>query len=259
MLNNVTQFSYFEFFIFIFALLCVRYWLVAGTLYYLFWVRAPQWSKRSKIQVGSRHKPVPKTELFYSMSTILLTSLWGVLLFWLYKQGYFRIYTQLENFWSYVYFILSIQVAMIVHDAYFYFAHRLMHTKTLFHHVHAIHHKSMNPTPFAAFSFHPIEAIAEIFFLLPLFMILPMHVSAVFIFLFLTFVFNVAGHLGHELSFAGMWDKWWGRWLTTPTHHNLHHQLFNCNYALYYRYWDVWFKTLHASTGKVFKEIKSRN
>ncbi|MCC6137193.1 MAG: sterol desaturase family protein [Bdellovibrionaceae bacterium] len=236
----------------------MRYLLIAGSLYYLFWIRKPQWTERSKIQLKTRHNAIPKTELLYSMSTVVLTSFWGVFLFWVYNQGYFLVYTDINGFWGYAYIAFSIYMAMLIHDTYFYWAHRLMHTKTLFHYVHAIHHKSMNPTPFAAFSFHPLEAIFEIFFLLPLLMIMPMHVSAVFIFLFFTFVFNVAGHLGHELNPKGMWDNWWGRWLTTPTHHNLHHQLFNCNYALYYRYWDVWFKTLHASTGKVFKDIKAR-
>lgn len=258
MLEQLTRYSYFQFFLFIFIMLTLRYILVAGPLYYVFWIKKPKWTWRSKIQMNTRHKAIPKTELLYSLSTIFITALWGMFLFWVYKQGYLQVYTEVNGILGYAYIAWTIYIAMVIHDAYFYWAHRLMHTKKLFHHVHAIHHKSMNPTPFAAFCFHPFEALAEVFFLLPLLMVLPMHAMAVFIFLFLTFVFNVGGHLGHELNPSGMWEKWWGRWLTTPTHHNLHHQLFNCNYALYYRYWDNWFKTLHPSTGKVFNEIKAR-
>ncbi len=258
MLSIIDQYSYFEFFIFIFLMMVVRYLIVAVPLYSLFWIWKPTWTEKSKIQPKSRHKAIPKAELLYSLSTLFVTALWGAVLFWIYKQGFLRIYTEINGAAGYAYMVFTIFISMVIHDAYFYLAHRLMHTRKLFHYVHAVHHKSMNPTPFASFSFHPIEAFFEVFFLLPLLLILPMHPYAIFIFLFLTFFFNVAGHLGHELNPAGMWEKWWGRWLTTPTHHNLHHQLFNCNYALYYRHWDRMFNTLHASTGKVFNEIKAR-
>ncbi len=239
-------------------MLLVRYIVIAGGLYYIFWILKPQWSQKSKIQVKTRHKPIPLTELKYSLSTLLINCFWGVFLFWLYKNNHLKIYTEVSGFWGYAYLVFTVYISMVIHDAYFYFAHRLMHTRKLYHYVHAVHHRSMNPTPFASFCFHPFEAFLEVFFLLPLFMFLPMHVTAVFAFLFFTFVFNVQGHLGHELNPKGMWDQWWGRWLTTPTHHNLHHQYFNCNYALYYRHWDLSFKTLHHATGKVFREIKSR-
>ncbi len=29
-----------------------------------------------------------------------------------------------------------------------------------------------------------------------------------------------------------------GRWLITATHHQLHHDRYQCNYGLYFRFWD---------------------
>ena len=259
MLQIIDNFTYFQFFLLIFAIVVVRYVVIAMPMYYIYWVLKPSWSQRYKIQLNSKRKIIPKTELYYSISTVFINGLWGVALFWFYKQGIFKVYQDpLVTFWDYGYFILSIFIAMAIHDAYFYWAHRAMHTKLLYKRVHAVHHKSINPTPLSAYCFHPIEAFLELFFLLPMLMVLPMHGYAVFIFLFITFWFNVEGHTGIEFNPRGMWDAWWGGWLTTPTHHNLHHQKFACNYALYYRYWDKFFGTLHPDTGKIFKEIKDR-
>ena len=60
------------------------------------------------------------------------------------------------------YFIFSTFLLMMIHDIYFYLTHRAMHNKKIYSVIHSIHHKSNNPTPWAAFSFHPIEAIIQI-------------------------------------------------------------------------------------------------
>jgi sterol desaturase/sphingolipid hydroxylase (fatty acid hydroxylase superfamily) len=39
---------------------------------------------------------------------------------------------------------------------------------------------------------------------------------------------------------------------TTSTHHNMHHQLFNGNYALYFTWWDKWM-------GTEFKDYEKRH
>lgn len=49
---------------------------------------------------------------------------------------------------------------------------------------------------------------------------------------------NVNSHLGYELLPA-----WWVRvpplsWTSSLTFHNLHHQKYKGNYALFFRFWD---------------------
>ncbi len=254
MLEYIESLSYWEFFFYVCTIVTLRYVLIAFPLYFVFWMWKPKGSQRYKIQPRDRIKPIPKTELLYSISTILVNGFFGMFLFWTYKQGWLKVYIGLETTWDFTYFVISIMLSMLIHDAYFYWAHRAMHTKWLFRKVHAVHHKSINPTPLSSYCFHPFEAFLEIFFLFPLLLVLPMHPYAIFTFLLLTFLFNVEGHTGIEFM-----PKWvWEVWITTPTHHNLHHQKFHCNYALYYRYWDEWFNTLYADTEKAFKDIRSR-
>ena len=258
MYELLNSLSYFEFFLFIVGIVSLRYFGIAVPMYLVIWKWMPAWSEKMKIQLGGRRPIKPKIELMWSVSTILVNGLWGMAMLYFYKLGWFQVYTEISGVGGYLYYAASLMLGMIFHDAYFYWAHRAMHTKRLYKHVHEIHHKSINPTALAAYCFHPLEAFLEVAFLLPLLVLIPMHYSAVFLFLLITFLFNMGGHLGIDFTPKGTWDKWWGSWLTTPTHHNIHHQRFNCNYALYYRYWDEIFGTLYPGTGKVYNDIKNR-
>lgn len=253
MLDNFTPTT---FALTVFIILSIRYYAITGLLYYLFWVKKVNFLTKHPIHARNI-KPRPTFEMYYSFLTCLVNTALAYIIFYLYQAGYLKIYEDINQH-SIMYFLFSIIAAIFFHDTYFYWAHRSMHSPWLYKKVHAIHHRSINPTPFATHSFHPIEAVMESLFLLPMFAILPMHVYAIVIFLLLTFIFNVAGHLGYEILPTGVWNKWWGRWLTTTTHHNIHHQYFKGNYALYGRYWDVWFGTLHPKTAEEFYRVKSQ-
>ena len=55
----------------------------------------------------------------------------------------------------------SIAVAVVLHDAYFYWTHRLLHWRPLYRVAHHVHHRSTSPTPWAAYAFHPLEALIQ--------------------------------------------------------------------------------------------------
>jgi len=44
-----------------------------------------------------------------------------------------------------------------LHEAHFYCIHRLIHTPFLYKQVHSVHHNSINPSPWASLSMHPVE------------------------------------------------------------------------------------------------------
>lgn len=57
-----------------------------------------------------------------------------------------------------LYCLLVIAMLDVLHDAWFYWTHRLLHWAPLYRHVHYIHHKSNVPCAFTGYSFHVIEA-----------------------------------------------------------------------------------------------------
>jgi Delta7-sterol 5-desaturase len=128
-----------------------------------------------------------------------------------------------------------------LHDTAFYWSHRMMHHKSLFNLFHRVHHDSVEPTAFATYSFHPLEAIVQnLNSLLPLvaLIFLPWHEIPLTIFGLGVVLFNVIGHLGFEI-YPKNWHKWPVlRWKTTAYHHYMHHQRSGGNYGLYFRFWD---------------------
>tara|TARA_Y100001972_G_scaffold129302_1_gene196385 strand:- start:752 stop:1930 length:1179 start_codon:yes stop_codon:yes gene_type:complete len=114
------------------------------------------------------------------------------------------------------------------------------------------------PSPWAAYSFHPIEAVIQALVLPIILTFLPVHGLALFIFLTYMILRNVHGHLGFELFPKGFIKNKWFNWHTTTTHHNMHHHYFNCNYGLYFLWWDKWMKTNDERYEEQFQEVTSR-
>lgn len=48
---------------------------------------------------------------------------------------------------------------------------------------------------------------------------------------------NIKAHLGFELYPAKL-NKSWFRFLTSSTHHNMHHRKFDGNNSVHFRFWD---------------------
>lgn len=156
--------------------------------------------------------------------------------------------------WDVIYVPFVTLVVLILDDTYFYWTHRLMHHPMLFERVHRVHHESVDPTPFTAFSFHPLEAIVlgiGGLSILPAVLLLPWHPIAVIAAGTFSTLFNVIGHLGYEIYPRG-WTRFpILRWKTPGYHHYMHHQRVQGNYGLYFRWWD-------RLCGTEFKDFESR-
>lgn len=133
---------------------------------------------------------------------------------------------------------------LIGHDAYFYWTHRMMHHPRLFKTFHRFHHRSVTPTPFAAYAFAVPEALVMVAFMPLWLLFVPTPVTVITAFLALMIIRNAMGHAGLELH-----ARWWlktplTRWICTTTHHDLHHSgSFNRNYGFYFRFWDRLMRT----------------
>ena len=184
-----------------------------------------------------------RREVTYSLLTIIIFSLVGFGVYVGGQHGIFRLEEQLvPTLWG---GLFDLAIMIVAHDAYFYWMHRTMHRPRLYRHFHRVHHLSRTPTPWAAYSFAPLEAIFEAAFL-PL-ILLVFETSAIVVFGFTThmIVRNVVGHAGIEL-FPKKWLQWpILRAITTTTHHDLHHAEFRWNYGLYFTWWDRLMGTEH--------------
>lgn len=141
--------------------------------------------------------------------------------------------------------VVSFVITVVAHDAYFYWAHRIMHHPKLFRTFHRRHHRSHNPTPFTAYSFDLAEAAVMASFTVIWELVVPVSWVGFTAFLIHQIARNVIGHSGYELFPAGKDGKPLFDWMTTVTHHDLHHSQAGWNYGLYFTWWDRWMGTEH--------------
>jgi len=122
--------------------------------------------------------------------------------------------------------------------------------------VHLVHHKSANPSPWAAYSFHFFEAVTEGAIVFVLAFLLPMNVLTVLLFTVVSFIINVYGHLGYEVMPRQLLTSPVFKVINTSVYHNLHHSKFKGNYSLYFRHWDRWMGTEHPEYESEYKRVQ---
>lgn len=220
----------------------VRYLLIAGGAYLVFWRLLKDRIRHRSTSFDSVRRGQIKKEILWSLSSIGCFALIAVGVFYASEAGYVRLYNKVSDH-GWLYWFASLITLMAVHETYFYFIHRVMHHPFLFKRVHAVHHESLNPTPFTSFSFHPLEAFLEALVVPTMLCLLPFHVGVILTYQFLTLALNVNGHLGFELYPADHATRPLLRFINTATLHGHHHKAFNCNYGLYTTFWDRWLGT----------------
>jgi lathosterol oxidase len=235
----------------------LRYFLTAGPAYCVFWLWRPGWARDRRIQSIDPGRARIVSEVAYSLSTVVIFSAIGASLVYAQRAGLTRIYGSVaERSWAYSW--ASIVLAILVHDAYFYWTHRLLHWRPLYRLAHHVHHRSTSPTPWAAYAFHPLEAVVQAGIYVVIVFAVPMHPLALMLFLIYMIVRNVAGHLGHEIWPAGFAGHPLTRWHLTPTHHDLHHRFGKGNYGLYFSFWDDWIGTSRSDYEAAYDAVTAR-
>jgi sterol desaturase/sphingolipid hydroxylase (fatty acid hydroxylase superfamily) len=234
-----------------------RYFLFAGIAWLLGYVLfRKRWAAR-KINPEFPARRDMWRELRLSLVTLLIYGVVGAATLWAFFRGWTQLYLDLGAH-STTWFWASITLTIVLHDTYFYWTHRLMHWPRIFAWTHRGHHLSINPSPWAAYAFDPVEAFiqAGIF---PLAVCLyPMHPVAFLIFMVWQITFNVIGHTGYEIWPRWLMDSWLGKFLNTPTNHVMHHEHFRGNYGIYFNVWDRLMGTNHERYEARFREVTSR-
>jgi len=173
--------------------------------------------------------------------SLLSAAIYGVpagIVAWGWQQhGWTLIYTGIGRYplW---YLPLSVLLYLLAHDTWFYWTHRLMHRPRWFRLAHAVHHASRPPTAWAAMSFHPIEAVTGAVVIPALVFLIPIHVAMLALVLTIMTVMGITNHMGWEMFPRALVHSRLGGGLITASHHHRHHELYSCNYGLYFRLWD---------------------
>ncbi|CAN5475915.1 sterol desaturase family protein [soil metagenome] len=234
----------------------IHYLVTAGLAFFIFYVLLKRRFIHRKIQQKFPKGSEIRREVLYSLSSIAVFSGVGLIAIFFYRMGWGYNYDPSGKY-GWPYFWLSVAVLIFAHDTWFYWTHRFMHWRPIYRHVHMVHHQSQNPTPWAAFAFHPLEAFVESIYFPLVILLLPVNDFAILIWLLYMTTLNVFGHLGFELLPRGFARHWLSRWHNTSVHHNMHHKYFNCNYGLYFNIWDRLMNTNHVRYEDEYDELLS--
>jgi sterol desaturase/sphingolipid hydroxylase (fatty acid hydroxylase superfamily) len=242
--------------IFIATQTTTRYFVIAGVVFFVFYIllRKVMANRRNQNSFpGWKHY---RRDIAFSLITIVIFATVAALTFIVFSD-YSNLYRPWDKYGQ-VYYYLTFPGMLLIHDAYFYVTHRLMHHPKLFRYVHRVHHLSTNPSPWTAYAFHPLEAVIEAGIIPVIAFTLPVYPPALGMFLLFQFFFNVYGHLGFELFPAKFHKTWIGRWVSTGTAHNQHHQHFHGNYGLYTLIWDRLFGTLRKDYDQKYEQVTGK-
>jgi Delta7-sterol 5-desaturase len=224
----------------------LRYLLAAGLVWLLVQRLLARRLAGRLILPGTPAPGQVRREIAYSLSTVAVFAANGLMIWLLADAGVLRLHTQVAAH-GWAWWFASLVLIVVAHDAWFYWTHRALHHARWFGAVHGRHHASRHPTPWAAYAFHPLEALVQALFL-PLWLLLvPTHTAVVGLFLLHMIVRNAVGHCAHELLPWGWTRRGPLRWLTPVSHHHFHHARNRGNFGLYFSWWDRWCGTEDAA------------
>ncbi len=181
---------------------------------------------------------------FYS-SIIFGIGMWGLYLLWLND-----LLQMASNNDSFLYHIASILIALLIHETYYYWLHRLMHTKRFYKFIHQGHHDSVRVSTWTAFSFDILETILQVLAFYIIAFLVPLHLYSILFLLVFMSLSATINHLNHEVYPQFFKRIFPFNQLIGATHHALHHKEFKTNYGLYFTFWDKWMGTESKTTIK---------
>ena len=233
-----------------------RYFAMAAIMFVLFYVvlKTPMMARR--IQQKFPQNGDYYRDIFNSLISIGIFAAVSVFTFMVLKP-YINTYDDI-NAYSKAYYAFTFVWMFFVHDAYFYWSHRLMHHPKLFKIIHLTHHKSNNPSPWTAYAFHPLEAVMEAAIVTIFAFSIPIHKSAIFAYMLFQIAYNVYGHLGYELFPANTHKHWLGKWFNTSVSHNMHHKYSVKNYGLWTTIWDRMCGTMHPNYDATYEAVTQK-
>ncbi len=234
-----------------------RYFIMAGIPFMVFYILCPRLFYKNKIQPRGAKQEDFKREIWHSFQSTFVLAGVGLLLIKTPLFEYTKLYKDLHAYplW---WIPLSIFCALVMHDTYFYWMHRAVHHPKVFKLIHLLHHKSTNPSPWAAYSFQASEAFLEAMIAPILLFTLPFHPIALITYTFIAFSINVYGHLGYEIAPRWLRHTFLFELLVTSTFHNMHHAKFRGNYGLYFRFWDRLMGTEIPNYVQAYDKIQTR-
>jgi sterol desaturase/sphingolipid hydroxylase (fatty acid hydroxylase superfamily) len=140
--------------------------------------------------------------------------------------------------------LVSLVVSMVLFDTWFYWLHRLLHSRWLFRAVHLWHHRTTTPEVWSNNSDLLIDTLFLQSYWLCAHFLIPIAPLVLALHKLYDQFTGVMGHSGYEHAGRIAWPP---SPILSVTHHDQHHRYSSCNYATHFSLWDRLLGTLHPT------------
>ena len=196
-----------------------------------------------------------KENMFYSLaSAVPVFTAFEVFTWWAFANGYLGYGFGASGgvgFW--VWTVLLLLLAPLIHGAHFYFVHRLLHTKSFYRRFHALHHRNTHVGPWAGLSMHPVEH-GLYFSTVVVQWLLCLHPINALFQIQVAVIYAALAHTGFEKIMVGKKLGLDGN----SYFHYLHHKHFECNYGGTSVDFDHLFGTHHDGSKEADAALRAR-
>lgn len=152
--------------------------------------------------------------------------------------------------WLALPFVVKFLIGFVALDALFYTQHRVSHAIPLLWRLHRVHHADTDMDVTTANRVHPLETLWLTFLRVSLAVLMGIPVSAFIAFLLVLNVLSLFNHANVKLP--SNVDRLLRFVIVTPnmheTHHSVHQQDYDTNFAFIFSFWDRIFNTYKAES-----------
>ena len=189
-----------------------------------------------------------RDNMFWSIASgVTAWTAWEALCYWWYANG--RL-TATDSLW---YFVAMLYLLYFWSTTNFYFVHRLLHYKPIYHYAHQLHHRSVDVGPWSGICMHPLESFAY-FSPFVLWLFIPVDPVLIVITGLYQGLNPALSHCGFDYLKLG--DKI--KFKTGDWYHQLHHQYFDLNYGNTPTPFDKIFGSWHDGSKDSLRAQKQR-
>lgn len=137
-----------------------------------------------------------RREVKLSLIAVCMFALWTPVVGGLDRAGVVHVDTSFSLAWT----VVELVALLAWNELHFYIVHRVLHTKWLYKHVHAVHHRSTVPSPFTTYAMHPIEALLLGSIMLPPLFVFDLHYATVLAYPVASLLLNTLGHMNYSVD-----------------------------------------------------------
>jgi len=143
------------------AIIIARYFFIVWPIHHMLWRRPADTVKARRLSKRNPSAATIRNEIKLSTISAFIYAAPAAIVLEMWKAGGTAMYSGLpQGLMGWGWILVSALIYLFAQDTWFYWTHRVMHHRKLFKWTHEGHHRSVQPTPWASFSFDAIEAIS---------------------------------------------------------------------------------------------------